>query len=121
MRDDRARLLDILETIERIDRYTGSRTEAFENNELIQNWVASHIQIIGEASNHLSSKLWMDHPEVPWSTIIGMRHVLVHSYFEIDLDAVKQVLERDLPILKSQIEGILRDMEDPSVPGEVTF
>ena len=120
MREDRERLLDILEAIERIDRYTGSRTEAFENNELIQNWIVSHIQIIGEASNHLSCKLRMEHPEVPWSSIIGMRHILVHSYFEIDLDMVKQALERDLPILKSHIEGILRDMEDPSVSGEAT-
>jgi len=115
MRDDRERLRDILEAIERIERYTGVRTEAFENNELIQNWVVSHIQIIGEASNHLSQKLCTEHPEVPWSSIIGMRHVLVHSYFDIDLDAVRQVVERDLPILKPQIEAILEELEKQDI------
>ena len=91
--------------------------KAFENNELIQNWVVGHIQIIGEASNHLSQKLRAEHPEVPWSNIIGMRHILVHSYFDIDLDAVKEVLERDLPILKLQVEAILKDVEGQSESG----
>ena len=57
MRRDAERLRDILEAIERIERYAGGRTEAFENNELIQNWVVSHIQIIGEACNHVSEAL----------------------------------------------------------------
>ena len=43
MRRDTERLRDILEAIERIERYAGGRIEAFENNELIQNWVVSHI------------------------------------------------------------------------------
>jgi uncharacterized protein with HEPN domain len=41
-----------------------------------------------------------------------MRHILVHSYFDIDLEAVKVVLERDLPVLKPQIEAILRELEE---------
>ena len=111
MRSDSERLYDILEAIERISRYAGDRLEAFENNELIQNWVISHIQIIGEACNRVSEALQTQHPEVPWSKIIGMRHILVHNYFDIDLDAVRVVLERDLPVLKPQIETILTGIE----------
>jgi uncharacterized protein with HEPN domain len=114
MRRDTERLRDILEAIERIERYAGGRIEAFENNELIQNWVVSHIQIIGEACNHVSEKLQAAHPEIPWSKIIGMRNILVHSYFDIDLEAVKAVLERDLPVLKAQIAAILRELEESS-------
>ena len=114
MRNDAERLRDILEAIERIERYAGGRTEAFENNELIQNWVVSHIQIIGEACNHVSESLQTAHPDIPWSKIIGMRNILVHSYFDFDLEAVKAVLERDLPVLKSQIEAILRELEEQS-------
>ncbi|MER3491319.1 MAG: hypothetical protein C4323_02700, partial [Mastigocladus sp. ERB_26_2] len=50
----------------------------------------------------------VQHPEVPWSQIIGMRNILTHNYFEIDLDVVWFVVERDLPNLKLQIEAILR-------------
>jgi uncharacterized protein with HEPN domain len=49
MRDDRERLMDILEAIERIQKYTVRGEEAFRSNELIQNWVTSNIQMIGEA------------------------------------------------------------------------
>ena len=114
MRRDTERLRDILEAIERIARYAGGGTEAFENNELIQNWVVSHIQIISEACNHVSEETQTAHPEIPWLKIIGMRNILVHSYFDIDLEAVKAVLERDLPVLKSQITALLRKLEESS-------
>ena len=45
-----------------------------------------------------------------------MRNILVHSYFDIDLEAVKAVLERDLPVLKSQIAAIMRELEESSEP-----
>jgi uncharacterized protein with HEPN domain len=49
------------------------------------------------------------HPEVPWRQIIGMRNVLTHGYFEIDLDIVWSVVERDLGKLRSQLEAVLRE------------
>ncbi|MGH8003063.1 MAG: HepT-like ribonuclease domain-containing protein, partial [Brasilonema sp.] len=50
----------------------------------------------------------LQHPEVPWSQIIGMRNILTHNYFEIDLDVVWSAVERNLPNLKQQIETILQ-------------
>ena len=41
-----------------------------------------------------------------------MRHILVHGYFDIDLDVVKTVLTQDLPVLKPQIESILKEIEE---------
>ena len=55
----------------------------------------------------ISEPLRLTHPEIPWSKIIGMRHILVHGYFQIDLDLVWQAVEHDLPALKSQISAIL--------------
>ena len=49
MRDDRERLKDIQEAIERIERYTSKGRKAFERDELIQGWVVHHLQLIGEA------------------------------------------------------------------------
>ncbi|MBI3246259.1 MAG: DUF86 domain-containing protein [Deltaproteobacteria bacterium] len=54
MRDDRERLLDIQEAIARIEKYTVQGQEAFEQEELIQNWIVHHLQIIGEAARSLS-------------------------------------------------------------------
>ncbi|MGH7961399.1 MAG: HepT-like ribonuclease domain-containing protein [Candidatus Binatia bacterium] len=108
MRDDRERLLDIQEAIERIEKYATQGQEAFAQDELIQTWIVHHLQIIGEAARALSSDLRDQHPEMPWSNIIGMRNILVHDYFGIDVDVVWAVVERDLPDLKLQIETILQ-------------
>lgn len=112
MREPRERLLDILEAIERIERYTGQGKAAFEHDELIQVWVVSHIQIIGEACNALPQELQMQHPEILWRNIIGMRHILVHQYFTVDLDIVWATVERDLPLLKQTVESILAELDE---------
>ena len=56
MRDDRQRLVDILDAIDRVYRHTGSGREAFERDELVQVWVLRHLQLIGEAARRLSQE-----------------------------------------------------------------
>lgn len=107
MRDDRERLLDIQEAIERIEKYAVRGREAFEQDELIQTWVLHHLQIIGEAARALSPALTQKHSEVAWSKIVGMRNILVHNYFSSDAGIVWAVIENDLPVLKQQIYEIL--------------
>jgi uncharacterized protein with HEPN domain len=106
MRSDRERLSDILEALEKIERYTPRGKQAFENDELFQVWVVRHLQIIGEAASRISAETQIRFPEVPWGKMIGMRHVLVHGYFDIDLEIVWSVIENDLPSLKVQIHLI---------------
>lgn len=108
MRSDREKLHDILEAIERINRYAVQGRQSFEESELIQVWFIQHLQIIGEAARALSSDTRNRHPDVPWSQIIGMRNILTHNYFEIDLDVVWSAVENNLPELKPKIERILR-------------
>lgn len=107
MRDDRERLLDILEAIERIERYASQGRAAFEREELLQTWVVHHIQIIGEAARKLSEALRTQHPDVPWPAIIAMRNIVVHDYFGVDVEEVWAAVERDLPALKHKIQAIL--------------
>ena len=70
MRSDRERLLDIMEAIERIEKYAARGRDAFEQDELIQNWVVHHLQIMGEACRGLSASFTQQHSEVPWSKIV---------------------------------------------------
>ena len=109
MRTDDERLLDILEAINRIYQFAPADRAAFDSNRLIQNWFVSHMQIIGEASQRLSQKLKAAHPEVPWKEITGMRNILVHHYFDIDLDVVWNIFVHDLPPFKIQIEAMIKD------------
>jgi uncharacterized protein with HEPN domain len=111
MRDDRERLLDLREAIERIEKYTAGGRAALERDELIQTWVIYHLQIIGEAARALSPELRDRYSDVPWSEIVGMRNILAHRYFGIDVDIVWSAVEDDLPQLKHQIDLILSEME----------
>jgi uncharacterized protein with HEPN domain len=109
MRSDRDRFLDIFEAIEKIDQYSIQGKQAFETNELIQVWIVRNLQIIGEASDRISLETQNRFPSIPWKKIIGMRHVLVHGYFDIDLAIVWSVIENDLPSLKDQVQKALQD------------
>lgn len=110
MRDNRERLLDILESIGRVKRYSIRGREVFESDELVQVWIVHHLQNLGEAASALDSEIQEMAPEVPWAKITGMRNILVHEYFGIDLDLVWKVVEKDLPILESQIRSILEKL-----------
>jgi uncharacterized protein with HEPN domain len=66
MRSDRERLLDILEAIGKIERYTQRGRTAFEEDELFQVWVVRHLQIIGEAATRISEETQTRFPEIPW-------------------------------------------------------
>ena len=112
MKDDTERLHDILEAIERIERYATRGRNAFENDELIQNWIVHHLQIIGEATAQLSAALRERYSETPWRDIIGMRNVLVHDYFGVDTNIVWKVVENELPSLRDEIERILTELAD---------
>lgn len=111
MRDDRELLRDVLEAIERIEKHTGRGRQAFESDDLIQTYAVHHILILGEACRSVSAELKQSHPEVPWKKIVGMRHILVHHYFEIDTDVVWSVIEKELPTLKRDLAQILGELE----------
>ena len=112
MRRDRDRLEDILEAIERIERYTQKGQEAFEQDELIQVWVLHHIQIIGEGAAKVSSDLQQAHSEIPWAEIVAMRNLLVHEYFGIDLEEVWSTVVADLPSLKKNVNAVLESLSE---------
>lgn len=112
MRSERERLLDILEAIERIEKYAVEGKAAFEADELIQNWMVNHISIIDEACRSLSPEFQARYANVPWADIIGMRNILIHHYFGIDEDAVWSVVEKAIPELKLNIQTILKTLEE---------
>jgi uncharacterized protein with HEPN domain len=81
----------------------------FPNSKLsmVRNYVPKIL--IGEAASKLGRPFQETHPSIPWAQIIAMRNILVHEYFGMDLEAVWQVVERDLPELKAKLEAILKE------------
>ena len=66
---------------------------------LRQDAVVRQLEIIGEATKHLSAAFRLCHADVPWRRIAGLRDVLVHDYMGVDIAAVCAVTQRDLPAL----------------------
>ena len=69
------------------------------------------MEIIGEASNHLSTKLKIKFSDVEWAQIVGMRNVFTHEYFGIDSSLVWEIIQNDIPILKEKVEFILKSIQ----------
>ena len=82
----------------------GVTRERFDSDENLQLAQVHRIQIIGEAARRVSTAGRQSHPEIPWQQIVGMRHKVVHDYFEIDYDAVWGVLINDLQVLIAALE-----------------
>jgi uncharacterized protein with HEPN domain len=96
--------------IERILLYTTGGREDFFESLLIQDAVIRNFEVIGEATKKLSLELRQQYPDIPWRRIAGFRDVLIHDYMGIDLDEVWDVVDRDLPELKSNVEAILQEL-----------
>jgi len=100
---------DILESIKAIEEYSkGMNKKELELSRLKQNAIIREIEIIGEAVKNIPEHLKNKHKEIEWRKIAGMRDVIIHGYFRIDLGAVWNVIKKDLPILKKQIQEIKR-------------
>ena len=106
MRDNRERIMDMLEAIERVEKYAQRGEAAFRSDELIQVYILHHLQVLGEAAFKLAQDYRNQHSHMPWQSIIGMRHVLVHDYFEVDLDLVWAVVANELEPLKQKLQQL---------------
>jgi uncharacterized protein with HEPN domain len=92
------RLTDIVEAIERIDSVLGDMSlEAFENDWQRQWLVERGIEIVSEASRHLTDELKARHPAIPWQKVAGIGNVLRHNYENIAAPVIWKLVQADLP------------------------
>lgn len=109
MKDDRLYLIHITECIERIERYTAPGHATFLSDTMIQDAVLRNLHTLSESTQRLSDALKSRHPEVDWPSIAAFRNVIVHDYLGVDLAQIWDIVERDLPDLKSAIAAMLEE------------
>jgi uncharacterized protein with HEPN domain len=113
IKDDIVYLNHIIDAISRIEEYVHGLTyDDFIENYLIQDGVIRQIQVIGEATKKISYNTRGKYPDIPWKDIAGMRDKLIHDYFGIDLDAVWDTVEKDIPLLKDEIQTIIKELKN---------
>lgn len=104
----RTYLQHILDAIQNIEEFTsGCAKEKFFKTRMIQDSVIRNLEIIGEAAKHIPPAIRKKHASIEWKRIAGMRDILIHEYFGVDLDRVWQVVKARLPELKERIDNIL--------------
>ena len=104
---DKGRLAHIIAAIDTLLENKGKYTfSQMQGDPIIFFGFVKHVEIIGEAVYMLTKGFKDAHPEVEWEVIEGMRHVLVHGYYQIKPEQIWQTIEEDIPELKPQIQKI---------------
>ncbi|MDO0821862.1 HepT-like ribonuclease domain-containing protein [Desulfosporosinus nitroreducens] len=107
MKDDKVFLQNILECIVKIETYTNSGKQKFMSSDLIQDAVIRNLEILGEATKRVSQGTKEKHREIPWRQMAGLRDVLIHDYMGVSLKIVWNVVQNELPQLKTKIIDLL--------------
>ena len=107
-REWRLRVEDMLDAIAKIERYVHGLTfDQFQADDKTIDAVVRNLEVIGEAVRHLSADPETLASTIPWADIAGMRNILIHEYFGVDLTIVWTTVTSDLPALKLSLKRLL--------------
>ena len=109
---DRERLEHIIDAIDRLQRGVERKSlDELYQDKLTYYGLVKNLEIIGEASYRLTKSFRDSYPDTPWDKIIGMRHIFVHDYYNVDDNTIRYIIEDDLEPLRKQIADYLMDTD----------
>jgi uncharacterized protein with HEPN domain len=101
---------DIRDAVAKAQKFTSGMTyEQFAADEKTVFAVIRCLEIVGEAARKIPAPIRARYPRVPWREMAGMRDILIHDYFSVNLRVVWNTVQNDLPPLKPQIEQIIAE------------
>lgn len=112
MRNYKLYLDDILEATKRIEKYSeGFTLKKMEKDSLVVDAVVRNLEIIGEAVKNIPANIKEKYADIEWKKIAGLRDILAHEYFGVDLVVLWDIVENKLPVLKKQVAYILKNVK----------
>lgn len=100
----------IIDSIQLIESYSENLSaDKFKKEIALQDAIIRRLEIIGEATKNIPSAFKLQHHEIPWKQMAGIRDILIHEYFDVDLDLTWQVVKRELLPLKAKLQTLLLD------------
>ncbi len=110
-REYKSYLMDIKISIEKIEKYTENLSfEQFTEDGLIQDGVVRNLEIIGEAVKNIPEEIKDSEQDIDWKKIAGLRDILIHAYFGIDVDIVWDIVKNKVPELKNKVLKLLEEL-----------
>ncbi len=107
MRDYRLYLDDIVAAIKKIEKYSkGLTIQSLKKKSLVIDGIARNLEIIGEAAKNIPYPVKENYPDIEWKKIAGLRDILAHEYFGVDLGVLWDIIKNKLPDLKKKISRI---------------
>ena len=98
---------DIKDAIGKIEKYSKNLSfNKFSKNNLVIDAIVRNLEVIGEAAKNISVKFKDEYKDIPWNKIAGMRNIIVHEYFNVDLEILLKTIQQDIPKLKKAIKKI---------------
>jgi len=105
---DSVRIQHILDAINEIELYTeGITFDGFMKNSMMRFACIKQLEIIGEAAKRVTEELKHKYPHINWREIVGLRNILIHEYFGIDERIVWEIIQNDIPKLKSNLKPLI--------------
>ena len=110
-KDSKILLFDILDSIEKIEKYTKKISKGkFFDDLQIQDAVVRRIGIIGEAVKNLPAFFRNKYSSIPWKEMAGTRDVIIHDYSGVDVDLIWEIIDKNIPQLKKKILKLLEEL-----------
>lgn len=104
-RAEELRLRDILAAIETVrDHVAGGALDSKTVDAVLYNLV-----VIGEAAARIGDETREQSPEIPWTKVVGLRNLITHEYFHVDLDVIRDIVEVPLDPLETAVERLLQE------------
>ena len=106
-------LEDIQEAMSKIERYTSGLTyQTFVNNEMAVDAVIRNLAVIGEASRNIPDSVREKYTDIQWGRMVGLRNIVIHQYFSVDLSIIWKIITENLPETKPQIAEMLEHFDE---------
>ena len=114
-RDPYLFLIDMLESIEKVERYTAGLTfDEFETDDMVLDAVVRNLEIIGEAAGRIPVATREQYAQIEWSRVVGFRNIVIHADFAVDVEIVWTIATQRLAELKAVLTQMLQDYRPQS-------
>ncbi len=103
---------DMLAAIDKIGRYTeGLDATSFFADEFTVDAVLRNLEVLGEAARNVPPEVRDSHPEIPWKRVVGLRNIVAHVYFGVDLENVWKIVSENVPAIRPAVERLLAELD----------